>query len=499
MFELSDHKPFPVVSDTLKDFLAHKKASAPLGRPVQEVVAQGMTVPVPPGVKEEHVEEAIALARKLQNMSLRDKGILAQLASQFTREYFKEFGQGATGLLLEVAIDAYVELMCQIGSIHVVGQSEVMTARKLTHQAPAFARMFLAIEQRIGSLMAQLVNDQLGEELVRLDGLLNGERELMSGAAERAQADATAERRRADALQCSRGDQHLDGRGHPAGDGCGREGHDADAEHPSPAEPITQRPAEQHQRGEGDEVGIEHPLQALQVGVEVRRDGRQGHVDDGAVEEGHARTEDRGQQHPASCGRPHAHLRNLGRRSSGASDDDAGVSEAPAVEQHEDDLLALYDRALPAVYGYLVRRCDGRTTAEDLTAETFLAAVASVKKGAVTQVSEAWLVGIARHKLVDHWRRQAREERNLSAVFDDRDEVDDPWDDELDAAVARQVLTTLGAHHRVALTLRYLDGLPVPEVADHLGRTVHATEALLVRARLAFRRAYDPEGSGRGA
>ncbi|MXV20800.1 hypothetical protein [Deinococcus xianganensis] len=201
MFELSDHKPFPVVSDTLKDFLAHKKASAPLGRPVQEVVAQGMTVPVPPGVKEEHVEEAIALARKLQNMSMRDKGILAQLASQFTREYFKEFGQGATGLLLEVAIDAYVELMCQIGSIHVVGQSEVMTARKLTHQAPAFARMFLAIEQRIGSLMAQLVNDQLGEELVRLDGLLNDERELMSGAAERAQADATAERRRADALQ----------------------------------------------------------------------------------------------------------------------------------------------------------------------------------------------------------------------------------------------------------------------------------------------------------
>lgn len=201
MFELSDHKPFPVVSDTLKDFLAHKKASAPLGRPVQEVVAQGMTVPVPPGVKEEHVEEAIALARKLQNMPMRDKGVLAQLASQFTREYFKEFGQGATGLLLEVAIDAYVELMCQIGSIHVVGQSEVMTARKLTHQAPAFARMFLAIEQRIGGLMAQLVNDQLGEELVRLDGLLNGERELMSGAAERAQADATAERRRADALQ----------------------------------------------------------------------------------------------------------------------------------------------------------------------------------------------------------------------------------------------------------------------------------------------------------
>ena len=52
------------------------------------------------------------------------------------------------------------------------------------------------------------------------------------------------------------------------------------------------------------------------------------------------------------------------------------------------------------------------------------------------------------------------------------------------------MLDRLGAHHRAALTLRYLDGLPVPEVARHLDRTVHATEALLVRARAAFRRIY---------
>lgn len=58
------------------------------------------------------------------------------------------------------------------------------------------------------------------------------------------------------------------------------------------------------------------------------------------------------------------------------------------------------------------------------------------------------------------------------------------------------MLDQLGAHHRAALTLRYLDGLTIPEVADHLGRTVHATEALLVRAHAAFRAAYaDPEAA----
>jgi RNA polymerase sigma-70 factor (ECF subfamily) len=169
------------------------------------------------------------------------------------------------------------------------------------------------------------------------------------------------------------------------------------------------------------------------------------------------------------------------------------VSDLPAAADQGPALLALYDRALPEVYGYLVRRCDGATVAEDLTAETFLAAVAAVQRGTVPRLTTAWLIGVARHKLVDHWRRRARDDRNLQAVADGAVEPEDPWDAHLDAAVARDVLGRLGAHHRSALTLRYLDGLPVPEVAAHLGRTVHATEALLVRARLAFRRAYDRE------
>jgi RNA polymerase sigma-70 factor, ECF subfamily len=157
------------------------------------------------------------------------------------------------------------------------------------------------------------------------------------------------------------------------------------------------------------------------------------------------------------------------------------------------ELLAMYDRALPQVYGYLLPRCGSEAVAEDLTGETFLAAVAAVQKHSVDRLTVAWLVGVARHKLVDHWRRQAREDRNVQVVADELATAgteDDPWDEQLDASRAHQALAELRGHHRAALTLRYLDGLPVPEVADHLGRTVHATEALLVRARSAFRRAY---------
>jgi RNA polymerase sigma-70 factor (ECF subfamily) len=171
-------------------------------------------------------------------------------------------------------------------------------------------------------------------------------------------------------------------------------------------------------------------------------------------------------------------------------DDDGVMGERDEADERGAGLLDLYDRALPQVYGYLLPRCGSPPVAEDLTAETFLAAVTALQRGTVGSVTVGWLVGVARHKLVDHWRRLAREERKLALAHDEAAVSDDPWDAHLDAAVARDVLGELGAHHRAALTLRYLDGLGVAEVADHLGRTLHATEALLVRARSAFRRAY---------
>lgn len=160
-------------------------------------------------------------------------------------------------------------------------------------------------------------------------------------------------------------------------------------------------------------------------------------------------------------------------------------------------LLAGYDRSLPQVYGYLVTRCGSAAVAEDLASETYLAAVSAIGAGTLHEPTTAWLIGVARHKLVDHWRRQARDQRRLEAVADLADPYDDPWEAHLDVAHAHAVLDQLGPHHRSALVLRYLDGLSVPEVAGVLGRTVHATEALLVRARRAFRAAYEPEGGAR--
>ena len=159
-----------------------------------------------------------------------------------------------------------------------------------------------------------------------------------------------------------------------------------------------------------------------------------------------------------------------------------------------EDLLAAYDKTLPHVYGYLLSRCGQATVAEDLTAETFLAAVDAVRSEQRPPLTRAWLIGVARHKLADHWRRQARDQARLRAVSDaTRGETDDPWEVRLDRVVAHDTLARLAPQHRMVLTLRYCDDLSVPQVAGLIGRTVHATEGLLVRARAAFRRAYPNE------
>ena len=101
---------------------------------------------------------------------------------------------------------------------------------------------------------------------------------------------------------------------------------------------------------------------------------------------------------------------------------------APAAEAALDTsphaFRAFYNDALPRVYGYFVHRCGGSVqVAEDLTQETFLAAVSELKKGRQVAAPIAWIYGIARHKLLDYYRRQEQDELDKSLAFE-ADEVE---------------------------------------------------------------------------
>jgi RNA polymerase sigma-70 factor (ECF subfamily) len=162
---------------------------------------------------------------------------------------------------------------------------------------------------------------------------------------------------------------------------------------------------------------------------------------------------------------------------------------------HSSTVIELYERAVGDVYGYLVRRCPSHAVAEDLTAETFLAAARAAHQG-VAELSVPWLIGTARHKLVDHWRSEGRRRRALEELYEGTDEPVDSNDpiDQVEVLHVRDVLSRLTPTHRAALTLRYLDGLPVEQVSALLERSIHATESLLIRAKAAYRLAAHQEG-----
>ena len=126
---------------------------------------------------------------------------------------------------------------------------------------------------------------------------------------------------------------------------------------------------------------------------------------------------------------------SLTRRSFRRHRDDKSVSALPDPYDAARALLALYDQALPIVYGYFIRRCADRTIAEDLTSETFLAAMDAARKNDPPPIGVPWLIGVARHKLADHYRR--RHDRLTVPVAEPPEPADavDNWDAELDRLV----------------------------------------------------------------
>ena len=93
--------------------------------------------------------------------------------------------------------------------------------------------------------------------------------------------------RRADARQRTAGDQHADRRCGSAQQRCGGEYRHADHEDAAPAVEIGQQAAGQQQHGIDEVVGVEHPLQGADAGVEIIADRPRREVDHRHVDLGH--------------------------------------------------------------------------------------------------------------------------------------------------------------------------------------------------------------------
>ena len=140
---------------------------------------------------------------------------------------------------------------------------------------------------------------------------------------------------------------------------------------------------------------------------------------------------------------------------------------------------------------------------DDIVQDVFVAAWRSLKSYSGEASLQAWLLGIARNKVEDHYRRTLSQPlAELEAVVDEipiaESGIENRLDDERQKERAAQVLAELPYEYAIALRWRYWEGRSARDVASASGRTEKAVERLLARARARFKdhwlRSELPEG-----
>ena len=171
------------------------------------------------------------------------------------------------------------------------------------------------------------------------------------------------------------------------------------------------------------------------------------------------------------------------------------------------------------LFRYALTRVRDAAVAEDLLQETLLAAMCGYQEHEGRSSERTWLVGILRHKIVDHFRRLARMpefqvENDEGGSDADFFEGEGPWrghwrEDQapvswpLDTVTLleskefwetlERCLARLSPQMAAAFTLREIEGLSSAEICEILGVSPNNLWVLLHRGRVKLRHFLEAE------
>lgn len=143
---------------------------------------------------------------------------------------------------------------------------------------------------------------------------------------------------------------------------------------------------------------------------------------------------------------------------------------------------------------------------EDIVQDTFISAIKSASKFKGTSRIYTWLVGIAHHKIADHYRHAKRENK-----YEKRSQ--EGLNTELDLAVDKtpeanivestenrilinQALNSLPPDYREIIILKYVEDFPVEEISRVLNRSPKSIEGILSRSRKAMKEILSEQNEG---
>jgi RNA polymerase sigma-70 factor (ECF subfamily) len=185
--------------------------------------------------------------------------------------------------------------------------------------------------------------------------------------------------------------------------------------------------------------------------------------------------------------------------------DDADRGTAPGVRDWTVAMVRTRPGGFECAYGelygevadYVYRRTGDADATEDLVADVFLSAFDALPRVRRRGVPfRFWLFRIATNRVHRWWRSTRRRER-LAALFGreearrrEPEPVADPRADELSRTLRR-----LGPRHQAVLSLHYLEGLPIEEIAEILDCAPGTVKSRLSRARAAYLQRLDEDRS----
>jgi len=160
----------------------------------------------------------------------------------------------------------------------------------------------------------------------------------------------------------------------------------------------------------------------------------------------------------------------------------APAADAQLVARARQDLRAfkpLYDRHVTAVYRYLLARAGNVEDAQDLTSQTFLAAMEGLATYDGRHPFPAWLFGIARHKAADHFRRKRPQTSLADTLPDPQPAPDDMAGQTMQIEQVARKLQIIAPDRAEAVRLRFFAGLEVKTIAAMMNKQEPAVRMLV--------------------
>ena len=152
-----------------------------------------------------------------------------------------------------------------------------------------------------------------------------------------------------------------------------------------------------------------------------------------------------------------------------------------------------WEKYYRSVKGFVRRKIEDEGVVEELTNDILMAAYGAKKNFRGESEEFSWICGIAKHKVVDYYRKKkiktilfsvnpAFEEIADKSLMPERDVLKEELKNEI-----RKTFRELSAGYGKILRLKYLEGYKTKTIAKILKTTVKAIESRLRRSKFQFR------------